>query len=303
MVPMKRPQPHSSMYPTRLGLPKARRSRSTQSIESDMADVEGEALPNTTASGPDSAAIAVSRDAMVASASSQLSRSQPGSAAPFGVVWRSGYSSRSGCATISGAALFLTQIACPVGWPGSGRSASRRPSSTVAVAPHRDTHSGQNVATSVANPHPPSHPADSVGPQHIVAPTRAGGVIGSADLGLDGPGEWAAVWRMETIWAPWLTRAPTNRTVWPAREAAGAERVRAWSLACPVEAQNGQLSGSGASCRLVAPAGMNCTATVFATAPLSSRMMWTWPPPGSTKALLGVPAVYTCGVQAGSSLS
>src|SRR5215469_16682462 len=165
MVPMKRPQPHSSMYPTRLGLPKARRSRSTQSIESDMADVEGEALPNTTASGPDSAAIAVSRDAIVASASSQVRRSQPGSAAPFGAVRRSGYSSRSGCATISGAALPLTQIACPVGWPGNGPSATERPSSTVAVAPHRDTHSGQNVATSVANLHPQSHPADSPGPQ------------------------------------------------------------------------------------------------------------------------------------------
>src|SRR5215475_12627789 len=185
MVPMKRPQPHSSMYPTRLGLPKARRSRSTQSIESDMADVEGEALPNTTASGPDSAAIAVSRDAMVASASSQPRRSQPGSAAPFGVVRRSGYSSRSGCATISGAALPLTQIACPVGWPGSGRSASRRPSSTVAVAPHRDTHSGQNVATSVANLHPPQAiPQVPSGLDPIVAPTRVGGVIGSADVGL-----------------------------------------------------------------------------------------------------------------------
>ena len=135
-----------------MGLPKARRSRVSQSIESDMADVEGEALPNTTASGPDSAATAASRAAMVASASSQPSRSQPGSAAPFGAVRRSGCSSRSGCATISGAALPLTQIAPPVGWPGRGRSASRRPSSTVAVAPQRDTHSGQNVATSVVIP-------------------------------------------------------------------------------------------------------------------------------------------------------
>src|SRR5215470_15284073 len=178
MVPMKRPQPHSSMYPTRLGLPKARRSRSTQSIESDIADVEGEALPNTTASGPDSAAIAVSRDAMVASASSQLRRSQPGSAAPFGAVRRSGYSSRSGCATISGAALPLTQIACPVGWPGSGRSASRRPSSTVAVAPHRDTHSGQNVATSVANLHLLGDDGPrTIGPD-VVDPFAARGLIG-----------------------------------------------------------------------------------------------------------------------------
>src|SRR5262245_21558102 len=177
MVPMKRPQPHSSMYPTRLGLPKARRSRSTQSIESDMADVEGEALPNTTASGPDSTAIAVSRDAMVASASSQLRRSQPGSAEPFGLVRRNGYSNRSGCATISGAALPLTQIACPVGWPGSGRSASRRPSSTVAVAPQRDTHSGQNVATSIANLHLQSHLANSASLEPHRAPTRTTGAV------------------------------------------------------------------------------------------------------------------------------
>ena len=56
--------------------------------------------------------------------------------------------------------------------------------------------------------------------------------------------------------------------------------------------QNGQLPGaSGMSCRLTAPAGMSCTAIVWATAPLSFRMMWTWPSPGSTNALFGVFAV------------
>ena len=71
---MYRPHPHSSMYEQKLGLPNARLSRSTQSTESDIADVDGEALPNTTASGPDSSAIAVSLVAMVSSASSQLDR-------------------------------------------------------------------------------------------------------------------------------------------------------------------------------------------------------------------------------------
>jgi hypothetical protein len=37
---------------TKFGLPNARRSRVNQSTESDIADVDGEALPNTTDSGP-----------------------------------------------------------------------------------------------------------------------------------------------------------------------------------------------------------------------------------------------------------
>src|SRR3954463_6291551 len=142
---MYRPQPHSSMYEQKLGLPNARLRRTTQSTESDIADVDGEALPNTTASGPDCSAIAVSFVAIVSSASSQLIGSQPGSGAPFGAVRRRGRSSRSGWLTISGAALPLTHSACPVGCPGAGRKASNRPSSTVAVAPHRETHSGQKV--------------------------------------------------------------------------------------------------------------------------------------------------------------
>ena len=67
-----------------MGLPNARLRRTTQSTESDIADVDGEALPNTTASGPDSSAIAVSSVAMVSSASSQLIGSQPEWGAPLG---------------------------------------------------------------------------------------------------------------------------------------------------------------------------------------------------------------------------
>jgi hypothetical protein len=53
------------------------------------------------------------------------------------------------------------------------------------------------------------------------------------------------------------------------------------------EAQNGQLPGAGiTSIRRVAFFGMNWTTTVFATAPLSSRMMWTSPPPMSTNAFV-----------------
>jgi len=55
--------------------------------------------------------------------------------------------------------------------------------------------------------------------------------------------------------------------------------------------------------RRVAPAGINWTAIVCAMAPLASRMMWTAPPPMSTNELFAVPAVYTCGVQVGSSPS
>src|SRR6476620_2394106 len=69
------------------------------------------------------------------------------------------------------------------------------------------------------------------------------------------------------------------------------------------ERQNGQLPGAGVtSIRRVASLGMSWTATVFATAPLSSRMMWTSPLPTSTNAFVP-PAEYTCGVQVGSSPS
>ena len=86
-----------------------------QSTESLIADVDGEADANTTDSGPDAAAIAVSRAATVSSASSQLIRSHPGSSAPCGAVRRSGCSTRSAWPTISGAALPFTHSAFPVG--------------------------------------------------------------------------------------------------------------------------------------------------------------------------------------------
>ena len=70
-----------------------------------------------------------------------------------------------------------------------------------------------------------------------------------------------------------------------------------------VEPQNGQLPGAGlTSIRRVASFGMSWTTTVFATAPLSSRMMWTSPPPMSTNEFVPF-AEYTCGVQVGSSPS
>ena len=85
-----RPQPHSSIEQVKFGLPNARRNRMIQSTESLNAEVDGEADPNTTASGPLSPAISPSFDAMVSSASSQLVRTHPGSSAPFGAVRRSG---------------------------------------------------------------------------------------------------------------------------------------------------------------------------------------------------------------------
>ncbi len=140
-----RPHPHSSIELVKFGLPNARRRRVIQSTESLIADVDGDADPNTTDSGPDAAAIAVSRVATVSSASSQLIRSQAGSSAPFGAVRRSGCSTRSACPTIAGAALPFTHNARPVGCPASGSSAAKRPSTVTAVAPHRETHSAQNV--------------------------------------------------------------------------------------------------------------------------------------------------------------
>ena len=86
-----------------------------QSTESLMAEVDGDADANTTDSGPEAAAIAVSREAIVSSASSQLIRSHAGSSAPFGAVRRSGCSTRSAWPTIAGAALPFTHSARPVG--------------------------------------------------------------------------------------------------------------------------------------------------------------------------------------------
>ena len=138
------------------GHPNARRRRISQSTESLIADVDGEAELKTTDSAPWSRARARSRAATVSSASSQEMRRQPGSAAPLGLVRASGCSRRSAWCTISGAALPLMQRAWPVGCEGSGCSSRSSPSLTVAVAPQRDTHKGQNVETCVVamrNPH------------------------------------------------------------------------------------------------------------------------------------------------------
>src|SRR5918911_4154500 len=110
-----RPHPHNSIEQVKLGLPNARRRRMIQSTESLSAEVDGDADPNTTDSGPDAAAIAVSRAAIVSSASSQPIRAHAGSSAPFGAVRRSGCSTRSAWPTIAGAALPFTHSAPPVG--------------------------------------------------------------------------------------------------------------------------------------------------------------------------------------------
>ena len=65
------------------GLPNARRSRVIQSIESLIAEVDGELQEKTTDSGPCSSASVPSRSATVSSASSQVTRCQPGSLEPF----------------------------------------------------------------------------------------------------------------------------------------------------------------------------------------------------------------------------
>jgi hypothetical protein len=71
-------------------VPKARCSRWIQSTQSTIADVEGETELNTTDSAPCSPASVRSRSATASNASSQLIRSQPGSAEPLGVVRFSG---------------------------------------------------------------------------------------------------------------------------------------------------------------------------------------------------------------------
>ena len=63
---------------------------------SPIAVVEGEARVKATACGPYRSATRRIAAAVRSSASSQLIRSQPGSASPFGRVRRSGWVSRSG---------------------------------------------------------------------------------------------------------------------------------------------------------------------------------------------------------------
>lgn len=117
-------------------------------MQSTMADVDGDTELNTTDSGPWSAASAWSRSVTICNASSHEIRCQSGSDAPFGAVRLRGCRKRSGWLVISGAAFPLTHSAFPVGCRGS-RDSANVSSVTVARAPHRDTHKGQKVATSV----------------------------------------------------------------------------------------------------------------------------------------------------------
>ena len=124
-----------------------------QSTASLIAEVDGELELNATACGPSAALSVSNRSATVSSASSHVIGSHPGSAASFGLERRRGCSNRVGWSTMSGAAFPFRQSARPVGWDGSGRSATNFPSSTVARAPQRETHSGQYVGI-VAPPMP-----------------------------------------------------------------------------------------------------------------------------------------------------
>ena len=81
-----RPQPHSSIEPHRLGLPKARIRRVIHGEASAIADVEAETEVKTTLSAPCRDLMRWSAAAVVSSASSQLIRRQPGSGWPLGRV-------------------------------------------------------------------------------------------------------------------------------------------------------------------------------------------------------------------------
>src|SRR5712692_7998756 len=126
-----------------LGLPKRRMSRSTQARPSDIAVPAAVVTAKATASGPFRAATFRICSAVQSSASSRLMRTQPGSGSPFGRVRRRGWRSRSGLYTSSGAARPLTHRLLPVGWVGSGSTATSRPSSTTEMQPQRERHSAQ----------------------------------------------------------------------------------------------------------------------------------------------------------------
>ena len=125
------------------GLPKVRMNRSTQSIPSEIGVPLGDVTENATASGPLSRRISSNRPAISASASSHPICTQPGSSAVFGVVRRSGWVSRRGLCTISGAARPFGHNAAPVGCDGSGATESSRSPSTVYSAPQRERHNVQ----------------------------------------------------------------------------------------------------------------------------------------------------------------
>src|SRR3546814_14303009 len=74
-------QLHSSPEVQRLGLPKLQMKRSSQGRESEIELALAEVMAKATASGPSLAAISFSRRAISSSASSQLTRCQPGSRA------------------------------------------------------------------------------------------------------------------------------------------------------------------------------------------------------------------------------
>src|SRR3546814_18058500 len=112
--------------------------RSSQGRESEIELALAEVMAKATASGPSLAAISFSRRAISSSASSQLTRCQPGSRASLGRVRRSGYKSRSLLCTISGAARPLGQRAPPVGCAGFGLTSTRRPFSTTLIEPQRE---------------------------------------------------------------------------------------------------------------------------------------------------------------------
>src|SRR5579863_7832758 len=103
----------------------------------------GVVTPNTTDSAPLSRLTCASVAAISSSASSQLMRFQPGSAAPFGALRRIGYNTRLGLCTSSGAALPFMHIALPVGCVLSGRTFSSVSPRTVLIVPHLDRHNVQ----------------------------------------------------------------------------------------------------------------------------------------------------------------
>src|SRR5882672_487357 len=107
-----------------------------------------EVIEQTTASGPEVAAMSCKRLPMSSSASSQLTRCQPGSVDDLGWVLRSGYKSRSALWTISGAARPFGQRALPVGWAGFGLTSTSLPSSITLIEPQRERQNVQYPATS-----------------------------------------------------------------------------------------------------------------------------------------------------------
>src|SRR5262245_1720698 len=107
-----------------------------------------EVIEQTTASGPERVAMSFNRLPMSSSASSQLTRCQPGSADDLGWVLRSGYKSRSALWTISGAARPFGHSALPVGCVGFGLTSISLPSSITLIEPQRERQNVQYPTTS-----------------------------------------------------------------------------------------------------------------------------------------------------------